>query len=181
MPISSQRIVTVLILSCFFVVTMTSGLAAKGIQEMRIYYIRLDVKSSDNRITGSKLTMVPAENDFRQANFSRFPISHLITAAPQESLKRLESLAKKKAFSLILEQYGLKSVNTLNGETVLSYEGIIQTPVSLSIAPYNEALGGFPYLADLYFAPLAFPDNWESLKQQFKIKKFFHDFILLFK
>ncbi len=81
----------------------------------------------------------------------------------------------------ILEQYGLRSTATLNLDTIISYEGVIHAPISLRIAPYDNALEGYPYLAEISFAPLAFPDQWESLKQQFKIKEILNDFILLFK
>ncbi len=158
-----------------------SSLSAKGTQGITNYYIRLDIKSSAHRITNSKLTMVPAENDYRQENFSRFPVSHLVMATPQESNQILENLAKRNAFMRILEHHGLKSTESLNHETILSYEGMIQTPISLRIGPYDNALGAFPYMAEIQFAPLAFPDQWKSLKDQFKIKEIFNDFILLFK
>ncbi|MDD9304242.1 MAG: hypothetical protein HUK40_18590 [Desulfobacter sp.] len=81
----------------------------------------------------------------------------------------------------ILEQHGLKSVTAHNLDTILSYEGMVCTPMNLQIGPYDKSLKGHPYTAQVQFAPIAFPDQWESLKQKLKIKKIFNDFILLFK
>ena len=181
MPYFKNRFSFKFLISFLLLVIIPSFLAAKDIEGITTYYIRLDIKSSAHRITGSKLTMVPAENDFRGENFSRFPISHHIMASPQESNQKLENLAKQNALTRVLEDHGLKSTETLNMDTIISYEGIIHTPVSLRIAPYDKTLEGFPYLAEISFAPLAFPDQWESLKQQFKIKEILSDFIMLFK
>ncbi len=125
--------------------------------------------------------MVPAENEFRAENFSPIPVSGLVLAGPQESNQTLDNLARKKAFKRLLEQHGLKSVKTHNQETIISYEGLISTPITLRISPYNADLTGYPYTAEIQFAPIAFPDQWDTLKTKFRIKQIFHDFILLFK
>jgi len=181
MPHPLKKILSILTLSSLLVLIPDTYLPAKGSQGITTYYIRLDINSSAHRITNSKLTMIPAENDYRQENFARFSVSHLVKASPQESNQTLENLAKKNAFMRVLEHHGLKSMTNLNHETILSYEGMIQTPVSLKIGPYDYALGAFPYMAGIHFAPLAFPDQWKSLKDQFKIKEIIDDFILLFK
>jgi len=104
-----------------------------------------------------------------------------LTTSEQVSRQYIENQAKKNALIQILEQNGLKSVTTLNNDTIVSYEGMVLTPISLKIAPYTPHQQGYPYIADVYFASMAFPDQWESLQYKFKVKKIFEDFILLFK
>lgn len=181
MPKSLKSIVLKLSLCFIFVTTYAPHLYAKGSYGIATYYIRLDVKSSNNRITNTQLTMIPAEKDFRPEIFSRISISHVIQASPQETSQRLEDLIKKNTFMRILEQHGLKSAKTLNQDTIISYEGLVHTPISLRITPYDHTRGGYPYMAEVYFAPLSFPDQWESLKDGFRVKEILNDFILLFK
>ena len=163
------------------VINSGNPLSAKGSREISTYYIRLDIKSTNHRITGSKLTMVPAEREFRRENFSPISISRLVTTDQQASRQYIENQAKKNALIQILEQNGLKTITTMNQDTIISYEGVVLTPISLKIAPYTHEQNGYPYIANVYFASLAFPDQWKSLQYQFKVKKIFEDFILLFK
>lgn len=156
-------------------------LAAGPLEGIVIYYIRFDLKSSSQRITDGKLTMVPAHQDFRAANFSYFPISGIIQALPQEAAHIIEVKAKQNAFIQLLEQKGLKSVTTVNYETIISYEGCVQVPVALFISPYDNKNKGFPYTARVFFSPLSFPDQWESLRRRFKIKELIENFFLFFR
>jgi len=156
-------------------------LYAKPFYGITTYYIRFDMKSSNHKISQDRLTMVPAENDYRPEIFSRVFVSHVLAAGPWKSNHLLEKLVKRQAFIRILEQKGLKSVHTMNNNTLISYEGMVVTPVDMQIGPYDENLGGYPYTAHIDFAPLAFPDEWESLRQKFKIKEILNDFFLLFK
>ena len=155
-------------------------LAAEHFKEIATYYIRFDFKSSSQRITDGKLTMVPTHEEFRAVNFSYFPISGIISALPQEMAQTIEAKAKQNAFIQLLEQKGLKSVTTRNYDTVISYEGCVQMPVALFISPYDDTNKGFPYTARVLFSPLSFPDEWESLHRQFKIKELLDNFLLLF-
>ena len=164
----------ILILIC------SKHLAAGPLKEITTYYIRFDLKSSSQRITDGKLTMVPANEEFRAANFSYFPISGIIPALPQEMAQTIEAKAKQNAFIQLLEQKGLKSVRTLNYDTIISYEGCVQMPVALFISPYDDKNKGFPYTARVLFSPLSFPDQWESLRRRFKIKKLLDNFFLFF-
>lgn len=145
------------------------------------YYIRYDVKSSKNKIIDERLTMVPANNEFRGENFSLLKISRAISADPGESPKTLDRLGQKHALQWILETKGLKSVKTQDHDTVISYEGMVITPISLVILPYDPDLGGYPYTAQIQFAPIAFPDQWGPLKLKHRIKEIFHDFFTWFK
>lgn len=155
-------------------------LYANSFQGISTYYIRYDVKFSNHKITDEKLTMVPAEKEYRAEIFSQVPVSHMISADLLESKQTLMTLAKKNAFIRLLQQNGLKSITTMNQDTIISYEAVVHTPVEVKIGPYGAAIGGYPYTAHIRFAPLAFPDQWESLRQKFKIKEIFDDFILLF-
>ncbi len=155
-------------------------LAAGHLKEIDTYYIRFDLKSSSQRITDGKLTMVPAHGQFRAANFSYLPISGIIPALPQETIQSIQAKAKQNAFIQLLEQKGLKSVTTLNYDTIISYEGCVQLPVTLFISPYDNKNKGFPYTARVLFSPLSFPDQWESLRRRFKIKKLIDNFFLFF-
>jgi hypothetical protein len=152
--------------------------ASEGIDH---YYIRYDIKSGKNKITEERLTMVPANNDFRVEDFSLSQVSNVISAGPGDSKQAIDTLAKEHALKTILEQKGLRSVKTQNHETIVSYEGMIITPVSLAVSAYDDILGGYKYTARIHFAPIAFPDQWETLKIKHRIKEFFHDFFLLFK
>jgi hypothetical protein len=155
-------------------------LVAEPLKEISTYYIRFDLKSSSQRITDGKLTMVPAHEQFKAANFSYFPISGIVPARPQEMAQSIEAKAKQNAFIQLLEQKGLKSVTTLNYDTIISYEGCVQMPVALFISPYDDKNKGFPYTARVLFSPLSFPDQWESLRHRFKIKKLLDNFLLFF-
>jgi hypothetical protein len=155
-------------------------LVAEPLKEISTYYIRFDLKSSSQRITDGKLTMVPAHEQFKAANFSYFPISGIVPARPQEMGQSIEAKAKQNAFIQLLEQKGLKSVTTLNYDTIISYEGCVQMPVALFISPYDDKNKGFPYTARVLFSPLSFPDQWESLRHRFKIKKLLDNFLLFF-
>lgn len=155
-------------------------LTAGHIDAISRYYIRFDLKSSSQRITDGKLTMVPTHEEFRAAKFSYFPVSGIIQAPPQEANRTIEAKVKQNAFIQLLEQRGLKSVKTLNYDTIVSYEGCVQMPISLFISPYDDKKNGFPYTARVLFSPLSFPDHWESLRRQFKIKELIDNFFLFF-
>ncbi|MCP3943375.1 MAG: hypothetical protein GY710_18075 [Desulfobacteraceae bacterium] len=155
--------------------------SAKASEGLDRYYVRYDIKSSKNKITDERLTMVPANKDFRVEKFSLTLVSNLIPVDFKESKQTINNLAKKTALKLILEQKGLKSVKTYNHETIISYEGIIITPISLVTLTYDDDRGGYEYTAGIQFAPIAFPDRWENLQIKHRIKEFFHDFFLLFK
>ena len=172
-----------LLISLIILLGALMGLPAgtKGRNATEIYYIRLDMTSSNHKIIDQRLTMVPAQNDYRAEAFSVQSVSQTITADRQVSDHTLENLAKREAFMEILEQNGLKSVSTLDHTTVISYEGMVRTPIDLQIGPYEEALAGYSFSAQTRFAPVAFPDRWESMKKDFQIKQLLNDFILLFK
>jgi len=144
------------------------------------YYIRFDTSSLNHKIINETLIMVPAESDYRSENFAQIPLSHVVSASPQTSNRSLENMVKKEAFIRLLEEKGLKSINTMNQNTVISYEGMVQIPVNIRIGPYDKKIGGYTYTAQIRFASLAFPDKWETLQQKFRVKEILNDFFLLF-
>lgn len=180
MPWILKKLFTWILPAGLAVLMSLNSLYANSFQGITTYYIRYDVKFSNHKTIGEKLTMVPAEKEYRAEIFSQKPVSNMITADPKESNQTLMLLAKKDAFIRILEQNGLKSLTTMNQDTLIRYEGVVHTPVDLKIGPYGPGIGGYPYTAHIHFAPLAFPDQWESLGQEFRIKEILDEFILLF-
>ena len=179
-PCPIKKIRRRLFMGIILVLICLKPLFAGHLEGITTYYIRFDFKSADHRITDGKLTMVPANQDFRAANFSYFPVSGIILALPQETRQTIEAKAKQNALIQLLEQNGLKSVKTLNNDTIISYEGCVQMPVSLFISSYDDKNKGFPYSARVLFSPLSFPDQWESLSRRFKIKELLNNFFLFF-
>jgi len=175
-----KKIGWLLIPGVIWVIICPKPLISGDLQGISTYHIRFDLKSSSQRITDGKLTMVPAQGEFRAENFSYLPVSGIIPALPQEAAQTIESKAKQNAFIQLLEQRGLKSVKALNGDTIISYQGCVQMPVILFIAPYDGKNKGFPYTAQVLFSPLSFPDQWESLRRRFKIKKLIDNFFGFF-
>ncbi len=170
----------VTVVALIFLIFVKS-LSAETVEGITTYYIRFDLKSSRNRISDSRLTMIPAQKDFRAANFSYVPVSGFIQALPQDNTHTLENRAKKNAFIQLLEKKGLKSINTRDSDTIISYEGCVQIPVALHIFPYNDEQHGYPYNARVLFSPISFPDQWEPLYRKFKYNEILDNFFLFFK
>ncbi len=145
------------------------------------YYIKHDVKSSKNVVIVDNLLMVPAKNDFRAEKFSQITISGVISAAPGESSESLQKRIKENALKNILLNYGLKSVKTKDYDTVISYEGVIITPLTLIKNTYLEDQSGYIYEVRVEFSPISFPDRWEALSLKYKIKEIVNEFFQFFK
>lgn len=180
MPYMTKNTIYGFFLSWLSITIAFTPSIAKGFQGIQTYYIRFDLMASKHKISNGRLTMVPAERDFRPENFSQVPVTGLVTASTQESSQTIEFMVKKKSFIKILEQKGLKSVSTMNHDTIISYEGMVLTPVAIQISPYDNTLKGYPYSAQVLFAPLAFPDQWAAQKQKFQIKEILNNFFLFF-
>lgn len=179
-PYLIKKDIRYFVTSILWVLIWLNPLSAGNLEGINTYYIRFDIKSSNQRITDGKLTMVPAQKEFRAANFSYLPVSGIIPALPQESPQTIEARAKQNAFIQLLEQKGLKSVKTLNNDTIISYEGCVKVPVDMHISPYDDKIKGFPYKARVLFSPLSFPDQWESLRRRFKVRELLDNFFLFF-
>lgn len=160
-----------------FILSVTALHASEGIET---YYVRYDVKSSKNRIVDDKLLMVPAENEFRAENFSHIFTKGVISAAPGESKLSVEKRIRDNCLKTVLTDHGLKSVQAKDLDTVISYEGVIITPLNILKNTYNEKQDRYVYEVQVEFSPIAFPDQWRTLNYKYKIKKLFHNFLQLF-
>lgn len=162
-------------------VLILSVITASAYEGIETYYIKYDVKSSRNTIVNDNLVMVPAKNDFRAENFSQISTTGVISAAPGESKVSVDRRIRDNSLKTILVKYGLKSVNTKDYDTVVSYEGVIITPLNILKNTYNEEQNTYLYEAQIEFSPIAFPDKWGALDIKHKIKNIFQDFLQLFK
>lgn len=145
------------------------------------YYVKYDIKSSKNVIIDDNLLMTPAKNDFRAEKFSRISSSGVISAAPGESNESAHKRIKENVLKHILMNNGLKSVKTKDYDTVVSYEGVIITPLTLIKNTYVQEQNGYMYEVEVEFSPIAFPDRWEALNLKHKMKELVYDFFQLFK
>ena len=161
-----------------FIACAGSSLAYEGIQT---YYIRYDIKTSNNKIVEDSLLMVPAENDFRAENFSQISVEGAISAARQDSGTEISKRIREDAMKTILMNHGLKSISSKDNDTVLSCEGAVITPLTIIKKVYNEHNQTYTYRVRIEFAPIAFPDRWNRLGIKYKIKKLMRDFIQFFK
>lgn len=144
------------------------------------YYVRYDVKSSKNKIVDDHLLMVPAQNDFRAENFSVITVSGAISADPAGTDRSVANRIQEDCLQSVLVQKGLKSIKTKDTDTIISYEGVISTPVRISKNTYISHLNNFSYTAQVEFSPIAFPDRWDTLNIQYRLKKRLNDFFDLF-
>ena len=171
--------VTLLLLPLMMLIASSTTIHAY--EGIGTYYIRYDVKSSRNKITGDNLLMIPAKNDFRAENFSQISTTGVISAAPGESKISVEKRIKNNSLKAILVNNGLKSVKAKDVDTVISYEGVIITPLNILKNTYNEDQNNYSYEVQVEFSPIAFPDKWETLNIKHRIKEIFYDFFQLFK
>ncbi|MBI9092171.1 MAG: hypothetical protein JEZ12_23410 [Desulfobacterium sp.] len=162
---------------------------SRGSEGIRVYYLRYDIKSSNNRIVDTNLLMVPADNDFRAENFTTVSTRGSVTAVPGDSTRERLDRARENALKLLLEENGLKSVSTVSSvfsnktagiDTVLSYEGAVIPPMETLSSSYDPQTQCFSAVFKARFTPLAFPDRWKRLQIKTKIKQALQGFISLF-
>lgn len=177
--LKKQHLGSLLVAVIFFM--LANPLPAKDFRGLDLYYVRLDQHYRAHRAIGARVTMVPAENEFRAANFSQVLVEGSVRADRQSGETTVANLVRKETFARILETHGLKSVKTLDQETVVSYEGVIISPADIAISSYDPKHNGYPYTARVQFSPLSFPDQWETLKRRYSVKQILNDFFLLFK
>lgn len=144
------------------------------------YYIRYDIKSSKHQITDENLLMVPAKDEFRTEKFALISLPCVISMTPGESKKQILQRAKNQALKNILREKGLKSVKSKNLVTIISYEGVIISPIDILDIPEDNPVQ-FAYTAQFGFSPLAFPDQWQNLKLTATIKEKLDAFFSFFK
>ncbi len=144
-----------------------------------MYYLRYDVQSINHKLTDEKLTMIPAENDFRAENFSHHLFSGSMSPRPGESTLTFKKRTRERVLKSVLKDKGLKSVYTANYNTIVSYEGVVKVPIQLKVQKGDHETVEFT--ADIYFSPLAFPDRWKGLETKNKLNQTVHDILQLFK
>ncbi len=150
---------------------------SSGEQGIGLYYVRYDMKTSKNRLVDTKLTMVPAENEFRAENFSVVPATGAISAGSDRSSAELMRLAKENALKSLLMEKGLKSVRSKDYDTVISWEGAVKIPMKIVDKGFIESKDTFFVKAKINFSPTAFPDRWNRLKFRHSVKKWVSDFM----
>lgn len=169
MPYSGKPwvfLIGILLALGFFLPAVPASEAPKPLQT---YYIRYDIKTEHHRLTDETLLMIPAENEFRGMEFSAVSWPGVISVTPGESKNRLLVRARDWALKTILMEQGLKSVNSRDLVTVVSYEGVVRTPVR--ILPSGAVTDRFSFTAETRFSPLAFPDQWRNLKIKRQIRE----------
>ena len=162
---------------------------ARAGQGIGCYYIRYDIKSSNNRIVDSTLLMVPADSEFRSEGFTTLWAGGMTTAVPGDSGTQLLLRARENALKQLLEQRGLKSVSTRSSvfsaqtpamETVISYEGAFIPPIAVEQQGYGPGTESYSAVFRVRFSPIAFPDRWKWLEFKHRIKSIFQDMVSLF-
>ncbi len=175
--------IILIVLLCFFPSKMVNG------TETRLFYARVDIKYSNNRIKKSNLLMVPAENDFRTKKLAHVVISGTAGFSHSNPELSIETRAADNAIQLLLERQGLKSLksklttlnNSTHNEIVMSYEGIVKLPWKIIKKKFDKKNKLCTITIDIEFAPTTFPDRWQTQRFKYKIKQMFNNFILLFK
>ncbi|MCG8563717.1 MAG: hypothetical protein MI747_01395 [Desulfobacterales bacterium] len=147
---------------------------------VKTFYVRYDMKTEGHYPTRENLLMVPADQEFRGENFSVIQRRGVIPMTPQESKSSLELQARDTSLRETLRERGLKSVKSLNLVTIVSYEGLVRTPVHIHRVFDSTQTDVFGYKASFEFAPMAFPDQWRQLKNKYVIQKKLNDFLSLF-
>lgn len=164
-----------------FLIIISSTASTQADEGIETYYTRYDIKSTKNQIVTDNLLMTPAKNDFRAEKFSQIFVTGVISATSEESGVSTEERIRNDSLKMILVKNGLKSVKAKDQDTVVSYEGIIITPVNIIEQNYNKEQNNYIYKVQIEFSPIAFPDRWETLHIKYKFKRIFSDFFDLFK
>ncbi len=148
---------------------------------IKLYYIKYDVKSSNNTIVDANLLMIPSTNEFRTKQFFRITTTGRVPAVPGESNISIAQRIRDDALKKILTDKGLKSIKTKDLDVVVSYEGVFLAPFRIDKNIYREKEESRFYEAQINFSPIAFPDEWKKLNLKHKVKNIVSDFFLLFK
>ncbi len=169
--------ITSMIFLIVFIHTTPVIYAYEGIET---FYIRYDVKSSKNTIVDAALLMIPAKDEFRAEKFSQITITGVISSHPAGGRVINDKTVREDALKTILVKNGLKSIKTKDLDTIISYEGVIITPVNILNTIYNKDGDNYSYEVRVEFSPIAFPDKWKTLDMKYKIKRTIYDFFDLF-
>ena len=164
----------------FWIASIHTTPAIQAYEGIETFYVRYDIKSSKNKIADSSLLMIPGKNEFRAEKFSQIIVSGVISADSKLNQISVEKMVREDSLKSILVKNGLQSVKTKDFDTVISYEGVIITPVKILKTVYNEKQNNYSYEVQVEFSPIAFPDKWETLNMKYRLKKILHNFLELF-
>lgn len=133
--------------------------------ESEIIYIRSDIKVVNGLEIENELLMQPATEEFRQTSFKEYSIVGMssLDAKPDPL-----SAAKHNAIKSLLRSFGTQSIRNQNvfhntnthDESVLSFEGFIKTPYIILSQGLDKDTQSIKIEMDVFFAPLAYPDQW---------------------
>lgn len=156
-----------------------TGPHAMAFSDQTLYHIRYDVETVNGKLTESRLTMIPSENEYRTERFSIYRVKGASSDNPPET--DIVASATNNALKSLLMAHGLKSVSSKQrifnlvsaDKTILSYEGIIKHPLKIIHGGYRKDEGGYAVTVEVWFSPVAFPDTWSYLYMVYTIKNFF--------
>ncbi|WP_232364042.1 hypothetical protein [Desulforapulum autotrophicum] len=189
MPLIKNSALTFSAAVLLVIVQILGSSPAGANQGIGCYYIRYDIKSSNNRIVDSALVMVPADQEYRTSVFYPHRAGGGTTAVPGNSAEQSLARAQENALKKLLEQRGLKSVSSRSSvfsgktaamETVISYEGAFLPPIEVVEQNYSPRTESFNAVFLVRFSPIAFPDQWKWLEFKTRVKSIFQDIISLF-
>jgi len=181
MPEAFKRPYLYVLIAIPLIIILSFSAILQSYEGIETYYIRYDVKSSKNQIIDDNLLMIPSKNEFRAENFSQIFVTGVISTTFENSKTSIEKAIKDNSLKKVLVNNGLKSVKIKDYDTVISYEGVIITPLNIIHKNYNKDQDNYFYKVEVEFSPIAFPDKWESLNLKYKFKQMVYDFFNLFK
>jgi len=166
----------------FFSLSSMPGLtlSATASGDLTRYYTRYDVKYSKNQLINDHLLMVPAKNEFRAEIFSQLVTKGVISAGSDTSETAVNQKIQENSIKTVLVNHGLTSVTTKDYETVVSYEGVVVTPLKIAQKTYDAGQNTWTYEVWVRFGPIAFPDRWDALRIKQTVKNMLNEFFQLF-
>jgi hypothetical protein len=173
-----------LIKTVLIVLLLSSGAASHSIalSDQTLYHIRYDVETVNGQLTGSRLTMIPAENEYRTEGFEMYRVTGKSDTPPEADIA---ASATNNAIKTLLIDHGLKSISSKHSllnlvstdKAILSYEGIMKHPCRIVHGKYLNGEERYAVTVEVWFSPVAFPDTWSYLYMKHTIKNFFSDMI----
>ncbi|MDY0162038.1 hypothetical protein [Desulfobotulus sp.] len=135
------------------------------------FCITLEQDTQDGMLTKNRLIMASAPTEYRMGHWQTLSVSVHLPLQPGED-GRMPAL--RKAWETLLLQHGAQSIaghnqitgNHIQSRMTLRYEGLVQDPIR--IVSFVREKESVHLTLEARFAPLAFPDQWERLRQKKK-------------
>lgn len=176
--------------STIYLIIITTALAtfplSLNASDEKLFHIRYDIDTENGQFTGSRLTMTPADNEYRAEDFRLLKITGQSDILPEtDSI----SSAKNNALKDLLISHGLKSISSKHGlfnmiasdKSMMSYEGLVKHPFHIIHEGYLEGQDKYRIEMEVWFSPVSFPDKWSYLYIKKKMKDAFSDMISVFR